>query len=450
MKARSAVDAAIEKRSATLASAGGTLALSPSGSRPTLARSASLSALTGDGSPSKTAATKPAVRKTTNHVTLGQIIRMRQFGIERRSNNDDSVCTAAMEDEVRRNEQCLPSAELSLQHLRVRCGGTGMAAKGEIDVDEAIKWLNKASHKDIQALGCMEDPPPALQKPVQAALQYLCDFDLSWENCQSSLRKGRRFTLELSIFQPKNVTRNNLDKMIDIGCSAEAVLKAVPAYEPGLYTAVAVGVFMDSVTQLSKVRHGIPAPPPPPRIEFTAAQPRVVPFRQLIPVFDKALELDHVPLLVCNGKEDIVATFFSYMVSTVVDAKRVINEVLAKKLYTVDEMREQIRQKIMSALRYGKPLHLRMANTAMDWHTYCCDGGLPVELFDGGAWKRQDVWTKVIASAELEGCFNAKSHFVFITSDWDIAKVQEHLPSKLPNFDRLAIIDIDPNSIASG
>lgn len=138
------------------------------------------------------------------------------------------------------------------------------------------------------------------------------------------------------------------------------------------------------------------------------------------------------------------------MSASVVDARRVINEVLVKRMYSVDEMRDQIRSKIVSALRFGKPLHIRLHNTAMDWTIYCCEGGLPPELFHAALWKQTEVWSRVASVEEMEGgWFNLDTHFVFVTSDFDLAGVKEHLPSKLPLFERLAIININPRSIAS-
>jgi len=379
---------------------------------------------------------------------LGERIRWMQIGIDvMRLRSDLDSCSSEMMEDVAKNEKNLPSAELSFEHLRIRCG-IGMSAKGEIDVDEAKSWLKKAPHRDIQALGRWEEVPDCVQQPIQVALQYLCDNDLSWANCQRSLLTGRKFTNELMEFGVNKVTRGKLDSMILAELSAESILRE--ERKAGSYTALALCIFMDSVINANKIRYGIPAPPPPPPIDFCATKPHRVEFRQLLPALEKARQMERTPLLVCSEKEVVIATFFDYMCAVVIDAKRVINEVLVKKIFTMEEMREDIRQKIASAVRFGRPLHIRLGNSAIDWNVYFNEGGLPVELFHAGSWQQQSSWSKAVLFEELgEACFNFDSHFVFITSDMSLDGVQEHLPSKIPLFDRLAIIDIDPNSICN-
>merc|ERR1712196_182120 len=133
-----------------------------------------------------------------------------------------------------------------------------------------------------------------------------------------------------------------------------------------------------------------------------------------------------------------------------IDAKEIINEVFVKKRITVDAMRERMRLKVATAVRYGKPLHIRMANTAMDWAPFCgdFDGALPKALFHAAMWKDFATWSKVLKPEELEdSCISMEAHFVFITSDFDLNGVKEHLENKLPLFESLAIIDIDAESI---
>eukprot|EP00928_Gymnodinium_smaydae_P007567 TRINITY_DN12712_c0_g1_i2.p2 TRINITY_DN12712_c0_g1~~TRINITY_DN12712_c0_g1_i2.p2 ORF type:complete len:442 (+),score=113.56 TRINITY_DN12712_c0_g1_i2:428-1753(+) len=403
---------------------------------------------------------RSAVRRGTAPATttLGQAIRMAQFGLNRPRYDHGESCTMASEEEIYRNERALPGVEVSLRHLRIRCGGAGMAARGEIDVDEARRWLGKARHRDILALASLEEPPLPFLSVVQAALQYLCDNDVSWTNCQSSLRQGRRFLKELGDWPPAKVTRGNLTKIMGFQVSSVAVLQEEA--QEGMYSALAMALFLESVQAACQRRFGIASPVAaavPAALsaqdtsDFSCEHPRRVLFRHLLPALEEALERRRAPLFVCNGREDLIVTFFSYLCATPVDARRVTNEVLVKKSVTVDEMREQIRQKVISALKFGKPLHVRLHKTAMDWHVYCRDGSsLPPDLFDLESWKDGEGWLRACSPEELEGgWFNMESHYVFVTSDFDLAGVREYLPSKLPFFERLAIIDIDPDSIAS-
>eukprot|EP00429_Kryptoperidinium_foliaceum_P022104 CAMPEP_0176147614 /NCGR_PEP_ID=MMETSP0120_2-20121206/75253_1 /TAXON_ID=160619 /ORGANISM="Kryptoperidinium foliaceum, Strain CCMP 1326" /LENGTH=380 /DNA_ID=CAMNT_0017484239 /DNA_START=65 /DNA_END=1207 /DNA_ORIENTATION=+ len=379
---------------------------------------------------------------------MGASIRMAIMGVEKRQfGRDDGFSTMSIEDEIYKNEQKLPSVELSLEHLRLRCGGVAMAAQGEVGVEEAKRWLKKAPHKDVVALGSWTDPPPCVLEVVQAALTYLCDSDTSWENCVCSLRQGRGFTREVIEFQHLRITRKNLEKMMACSLDMHRVLTQAPKRD-GLYTAVSLCLLMECIILENKVRLGIPAPPPPPPVEFTPEQPRIVQFRQLLPALEGAQELQRTPLLVCNGKEDIICTFFSYMCAVAIDAKELINEVLVKKTISLEDMRDKVRQKAVKALKYGRPLHIRLSTASPDWSGYCCEGGLPLEVFAAAKWKTQEVWSQVVRPQELDGaCFNFDSHFVFVTSDLDLPRVQQHLKGRLPYYDALAIIDIAPDSI---
>lgn len=321
-----------------------------------------------------------------------------------------------------------------------------MLAKDEISVDEARRWLRKAPHKDILALGNWTDAPPCVQRPVQVALQYLCDKDTSWENCMSSLKNGRAFTRELDEFRHSNVTRTNLDRMMAFKLSASEVLQQ--EYHDGLYTAVALCLMMESVLAAGKSRVGISGEPPRCQVDFVSEQPKIIKFRELLPALERAREVQRTPLVVCNGKEDTVCTFFSYMCAVTIDAKQIICDVFVKKKISVDGMRDELRQKVASALRFGRPLHIRMSNTALDWNAYCGEGGLPQELFLASRWKDQDSWEKVLHAADFDGaCFDMNSHFILVTTDFEVAGVQDYYPTKLPYFSSFAVMDIDPNSI---
>eukprot|EP00930_Biecheleria_cincta_P082341 TRINITY_DN72095_c0_g1_i1.p1 TRINITY_DN72095_c0_g1~~TRINITY_DN72095_c0_g1_i1.p1 ORF type:complete len:479 (+),score=83.32 TRINITY_DN72095_c0_g1_i1:68-1438(+) len=422
-------------------------------------------------------------RKTVRRRTLGETIRLAQFGILQRPHEMVDVNSMEMREDVYRNERALPSTVLSFDHLRIRCG-VGTAAQGEICVDEAKKWLKKTTQKDMRELASWDDPPDCLQKPVQAALQFLCDDDLSLENCRKSLLSGRAFLRELEQFNHMRVTQKNLEKITALHSSAAAVIAEGRGHNQGrlgLYTALVFAVLINSVIIANRERLGLAAEAEKPTKTLTAVgatfarhEPVRIEFRHLLTALDQARDLEKTPLLVCNGKELVVCCFFEYMCAVAIDAKRVINEVHIKKIKTREEMQEELRQKVSTALRYGRPLHVRMANSAFDWRPYCervedpetatgderrddsdaavgsPDGPslLPHELFQGSAWYREPVWSRVLRARDMEGCcFNMDTHFLFITSDWDLAKVKEHYPDRVPHFEQMAIIDIDVSSL---
>lgn len=294
---------------------------------------------------------------------------------------------------------------------------------------------------------------------------------------------GRAFLRELDNFNHMRVTQKNLDKLIALNSSAAAVIEEARGHNQGrlgLYTALVLAVLINSVIIANRERLGLVAEQEKPTktlsavgATFARQEPVRIEFRHLLTALDQARDLDKTPLLVCNGKELVVCCFFEYMCAVAIDAKRVINEVHVKKIKTREEMQEELRQNVSTALRYGRPLHLRMANSAFDWRPYCepvdpeCASGdgppvdsnasvgspdgptlLPHELFHGSAWYREAVWSSVLRAQDMEGCcFNMETHFVFITSDWDLAKVREHYPSRVPHFEQMAIIDIDVSSL---
>lgn len=381
--------------------------------------------------------------------TLGHDIRMMQFGFERRKSEEEQ-CTMGMYEGTFRSERALPGVQLSFEHLRIRCGHAGLRVNGEITLPEARRWLSKAPHKDVLALAAWEDPPLCLQRPVQAALLYICDKDTSWVNCKSSLLLGRRFLSEIVEFGHDAVTKINLQKILDIQASCEEILHEFVVFTDGVFTALALCVFIETVMLANKRRLGITDTQPAPEPDCSCIKPHRIDFRNLMGALDKVALMKRTPLLVCHGKELLISTFFGYSCATIVDAKELINEVLVKKSISLSDMREKVRLKVTAALRFGKPLQIRLGNSAMDWDPYVgdFDGALPPALFHARLWQDFDSWSTVVKREELEdSCISMESHFVFITSEFDLAGVQEHLSSKLPMFDSMAIIDIDPDSI---
>ena len=59
-------------------------------------------------------------------------------------------------------------------------------------------------------------------------------------------------------------------------------------------------------------------------------------------------------------------TFLSYQSETVVDAKGVFLKVSVHKTMTVDDMKEDLRKKFVTALKHGHTLHLNFGNSAAD------------------------------------------------------------------------------------
>lgn len=105
----------------------------------------------------------------------------------------------------------------------------------------------------------------------------------------------------------------------------------------------------------------------------------------------------------------------------------------------------------MNAHGFCKPLHIRMANAALDWSKFCCDD-FPADLFDGELWSIENAYKRGWFDnghkmlLELENEKKWKEFHVVLTSTFDLESATEFLADKIPHYDKLAILTIDPKS----
>lgn len=97
---------------------------------------------------------------------------------------------------------------------------------------------------------------------------------------------------------------------------------------------------------------------------------------------------------------------------------------------------------------------LKIAGGSFDWTGFCCDE-FPAEVFSG------ELWTPAVAcergfiseghrdKMELEPA-RWKEFLPIITSELDLAEASAKLHDKIPHYDKLAILVVDPASIAQG
>lgn len=164
-------------------------------------------------------------------------------------------------------------------------------------------------------------------------------------------------------------------------------------------------------------------------------------------------------LVVCNGMEREVDQFFRYRNFLRIDAKRILVETTMSKKKNVEEVRAEIREVIVAAMKADLPLHICMGTTAVRLRDeICADGTFPKSLFNPRLWNNKErpeenrEYMTILNEAEREESLLwqggpgklGPGFFVVVTSDFDKEDAIEHLPPTLPYLSEMAIIEVDP------
>jgi len=105
----------------------------------------------------------------------------------------------------------------------------------------------------------------------------------------------------------------------------------------------------------------------------------------------------------------------------------------------------------MNSHGFTKLLHIRLSNSAFDLKKFCCDE-VPADIFDPQIWTIEEAFKRGFfdegqkVNLELEDELKWKEFCVVATSTFDLERAKEFLTDKIPHFDKLAIIVIDPAS----
>jgi len=216
---------------------------------------------------------------------------------------------------------------------------------------------------------------------------------------------------------------------------------------------------LEAVVDTAKDKLGMkvkPAVLPPQPGEEPPVWPIVIDFKDLNKALSDAVKWQKTPLFVCNGKGSVVDTFFAYQACSLIDAKWILNKVDIVKEFSVQQMREQIRARLVSALKFGQPIHIAMSNSAVTLKSkYCSDAEFPESLFRLESWLKREEYSKVVRKEDLDdwpGAFPGRmrddcASYSFVTTDMSLESAREYLPAALPHFDCMAVIEIDPASI---
>lgn len=218
--------------------------------------------------------------------------------------------------------------------------------------------------------------------------------------------------------------------------------------------ALTFGVYLNACLRESRARFGpseAPAAAPAAAPGEPPQWPVKIPFDKVIESINEAARWGKSALIVCGGKAATVDTFLAYRGFRLVDAKWVLSQNVVKKTMSVDEIREELREKyIVSALKNGLPIGIVMSNSAVAFkETYCAEGTFPPSVFNWGLFKEEDEYSKVIREKDLEtwvGAFPGKlkeGTLTFVTTDFTLEKAREYLPKALPYFNEMAVYEID-------
>ena len=104
--------------------------------------------------------------------------------------------------------------------------------------------------------------------------------------------------------------------------------------------------------------------------------------RGMLLAIERARSMGKCTLLVDQSDDKLVDTYYSYQSCQVIEAKRlVLDEVTGAKTHA--EVMEQLRTQLVSAMRYGQTLYIRMADSACDFcGSYTDPAFFPLAVFD--------------------------------------------------------------------
>merc|ERR1712151_900970 len=78
-----------------------------------------------------------------------------------------------------------------------------------------------------------------------------------------------------------------------------------------------------------------------------------------------------------------------------------LNKVSVKKTHSVEEMREEMRERLVSALKFGQPIHISMSNSAVQMKKmYCVPDKFPEALFKDELWMQKEHYQKIVRDGD--------------------------------------------------
>lgn len=182
---------------------------------------------------------------------------------------------------------------------------------------------------------------------------------------------------------------------------------------------------------------------------------KMIPMTKLMVAANRALLAGRC-LLVLDPSERM-NTFMGYQFAQTIDAKMyLMQKVRGEK--TVPEIMEDLRLRLVTALKTGQLLWVAMTNSATDFKEQFAGPSFPPEVFDPVAIKKEEVLNKFVKDSEKQhGFFNAQfpdltrlspkridGFRTIVTSQFQVEDYQDFLKNALPLFEEMEVRVIQP------
>jgi len=364
--------------------------------------------------------------------------------------------------------------------------GADLNKDGFIDYDEFLAWLFHSAPENVQRFARDVDTPP---KDQAAAQKKLDDMLVEVFKCFDQDEDGQLERVELldvteKLYKAMNDLFGVKDRkgcvqwFKDAGAEGDASngmylsfdkwklayltqmkqKAGCTADEPAiladyLYKNVAEPLFKitypnaASASATAAEAGGAPVDVPP-------TYPITIDFKQLKEAVETARRFERSALILTCGKE-AVDTFFQYQNMIVLDCKQIIAEVYVKKNKSKEDWQNDVADKLKMAMNssgFCKAVLVALQNSAFDFNGFCGEK-VPADVFSPGCWTPNEAMQRGFIddghkmNVEIEDCKKWKDFHMVITSSFDLEAANSHLPDKLPHWDELAIIVVDPKSI---
>jgi hypothetical protein len=170
----------------------------------------------------------------------------------------------------------------------------------------------------------------------------------------------------------------------------------------------------------------------------------VVPMHQLGDALDRAGSVGRIPLFVDDSSDRSVDTFFMYQNSTILEMKRFVVQLRMGEAELAAVL-EEMRAKLVHAMRWGHTLVIRLGTSAPDWSKLTSERFFPVALLEhadavpigtnlvghslGGVLRQEEIQAGVFVVAH--------GFRVVVTSNFASDKFEGYLSGSLPSWERL-------------
>ena len=255
---------------------------------------------------------------------------------------------------------------------------------------------------------------------------------------------------EDTINAPVNISRQ---KSESLSSKSKVVLAQLPKDNSKL--AITDDDTIDAKLELKKLiltPHTISINNPAEKEKEISSELKKINIKQLIDTMKPLIESRVTPLILDqSGRCDIFFQYSTYS-GLFVEAKKILVETLILKKITMQVTLDNLRKMLVSCLKYGRTLVIRMTDSACDFMTtfthpdFFPASDLLVEA--GQRFKSEEYWRKVVRDEDLErdGQFNVKDEFcVIILSTLSAHEYKNSLENAIP-ISGCAAIFIEPPS----